>query len=196
MIYKSCKQRRPEPSTKEALLLAAESVLEREGANAVTTRGVCEIANVKAPTLYFHFGDKNGLLDAVLEQGVSDFLKRQKASPGDHDALVELSSCWKRFLVFGLERPNLFQLMVQRAEDNPQLLNIVFPSSAACLTQLAAEGRLALDVPSARLALLALFQSLALLRRQGTSKKQIAAVSSILLDGTLNALLRANPDDS
>ena len=48
----------------------------------MTTRAVCDAANVKAPTLYHHFGDKNGLLDAVVAKGLLEaFLTRMQASP-------------------------------------------------------------------------------------------------------------------
>ena len=45
--------------TEEALLRVAESLLEQGGPDAVTTRAVCDAANVGAPTLYHHYGDKN-----------------------------------------------------------------------------------------------------------------------------------------
>lgn len=171
-------------------------MLERKGADAVTTRAVCAIAGVKSPTLYFHFVDKNGLLDAILQKGVAAFLKREKTSRADDDPLLDLASSWKRFLAFAVERPKLFGLIARRAEDNPEVLRTVFPRGDARLAGLAAQGRLTLDVASARLALLALLGGLALARRQGTSKKQVTAVWSALLDGTLNALVRANPKDN
>ena len=61
--------------TEDALMRAAESLLEQGGPDAVTTRAVCDAANVGAPTLYHHYGDKNGLLDALvtgLEEHVGD----------------------------------------------------------------------------------------------------------------------------
>ena len=43
---------------------------------------LCDAANVKAPTLYHHFGDENGLLDAVVAKGLLEaFLTRMQASP-------------------------------------------------------------------------------------------------------------------
>jgi AcrR family transcriptional regulator len=72
-------------------------LLEREGPDGVTTRAVCDAANVKAPTLYHHFGDKNGLLDALLAKGLNAFPKRKQASPETADALKDLISGWEKF---------------------------------------------------------------------------------------------------
>jgi AcrR family transcriptional regulator len=78
--------------TEDALLRAAESLLEQGGPDAVTTRAVCDAANVGAPTLYHHYGDKNGLLDALVVRGVKTFLKRKQAVPDTADALADLIS--------------------------------------------------------------------------------------------------------
>lgn len=63
---------------------------------------------MRAPTLYHHFGDKNGLLDALVATGVKAFLKRKQASPDTDDALADLISGWESFIGFALERPQLF----------------------------------------------------------------------------------------
>jgi hypothetical protein len=45
---------------------------------------------VEAPTLYHRYGDKNGLLDALVAKGVKTFLKRKQAGPDTADALADL----------------------------------------------------------------------------------------------------------
>jgi AcrR family transcriptional regulator len=177
--------------TEEALLRAAEALLEREGPDGVTTRAVCDAANVKAPTLYHHFGDKNGLLDALLAKGLDAFLKRKQASPETADALKDLISGWESFIGFALERPQLFRLMVRRFGDNPTIMAAAMATTDARLTRLAAEGRLATDVEFARRSLLALSNGVTALWAQGVSKTEIKAVGRFLLDATLSALVRA-----
>jgi AcrR family transcriptional regulator len=177
--------------TEEALLRAAEALLEREGPDGVTTRAVCDAASVKAPTLYHHFGDKNGLLDAVLAKGLDGFLKRKQADPETADALKDLVSGWESFIGFALERPQLFRLMVRRFGDNPTILAAVMATTDALLTRLAAEGRLATDVEFARRSLLALSNGVTALWAQGVSKKETKAVGRFLLNATLTALVRA-----
>ena len=57
-------------ATEDEILSASVDLLENDGAEALTTRAVCEVVGVTAPTLYHHFGDKNGLLRAIVAQGV------------------------------------------------------------------------------------------------------------------------------
>jgi len=177
--------------TEDALLRAAEALLEREGPDGVTTRAVCGAANVKAPTLYHHFGDKNGLLDAVVAKDLQAFLKRKQASPETDDALKDLISGWENFIGYALERPQLFRLMVQRVGNNPKILAAAMGTTDARLTRLADEGRLATDVKFARRSLLALSNGVTALWAQGASKTEIEAVGRFLLDATLSALVRA-----
>jgi AcrR family transcriptional regulator len=176
--------------TEDALLRAAESLLELGGPDAVTTRAVCDAANVGAPTLYYHFGDKNGLLDALVAKGVKAFLKRKQAVPDTADALADLISGWESFVGFALERPQLFRLMVQRVGDNPQILDAAMARTDARLIRLADEKRLTTDVAFARQSLLALSHGVTALARQGASQAEVKAVGRFLLDATLSALVR------
>jgi AcrR family transcriptional regulator len=117
-------------------LRAAESLLELGGPDAVTTRAVCDAANVEAPTLYHRYGDKNGLFDALVAKGVKTFLKRKQAGPDTADALADLIPGWESFVGFALERPRLFRLKVQRVGDNPQILDAAMARTDARLIRL------------------------------------------------------------
>lgn len=77
-------------TTEEHILAVAADLLETEGVAAVTTRAVCKAAGVTAPTLYHHFGDKNGLLGAVITQGLNTFMARKRARRQTSDALSDL----------------------------------------------------------------------------------------------------------
>jgi AcrR family transcriptional regulator len=177
--------------TEDALLRAAESLLELGGPDAVTTRAVCDAAKVGAPTLYHHYGDKNGLLDALVAKGVKAFLKRKQAVPDTADALADLISGWESFVEFALERPQLFRLMVQRVGDNPQILDAAMATTDARLVRLAHAKRLTTDVAFARQSLLALSLGVTALGRHGASKAEVKAIGRFLLNATLRALVRS-----
>jgi len=51
----------------DRLLLAAGQLLHEAKGGNVSTRAICDRAGVQAPTLYHHFGSKQGLLDAVVK---------------------------------------------------------------------------------------------------------------------------------
>ncbi len=105
--------------TRAQLVEVAARVLAAEGAEAVTTRSVALAAGVQAPTIYRLFGDKNGLLDAVVEHGFASYLARKPPVAADGDPVAGLRAGWELHIGFGLENPRLFRLM-HTAPRTPQ----------------------------------------------------------------------------
>jgi AcrR family transcriptional regulator len=97
--------------TRAQLVEVAAHVLATEGPEAVTTRSVALAAGVQAPTIYRLFGDKNGLLDAVVEHGFASYLARKPPVGTDADPVEGLRAGWELHVGFGLENPRLFRLM-------------------------------------------------------------------------------------
>ncbi len=57
------------------LLRAAAELLANSEGSAVSTRQITKLAGgVTAPTLYHHFGDKEGLFDAVVSAGFEEYV--------------------------------------------------------------------------------------------------------------------------
>ncbi|MBL7254285.1 TetR/AcrR family transcriptional regulator [Paractinoplanes lichenicola] len=99
-----------------AIVEAAAALLRTEGPGAVTTRGVAERAGVQAPTIYRLFGDKDGLLEAVAEHVMAEFVSAKvagvaAAAAADVDPLDDLRASWRRQLEFGLANPAVFRLL-------------------------------------------------------------------------------------
>jgi TetR/AcrR family transcriptional regulator len=61
--------------TRERLLRAAVCVFDRKGYAAASVREIVEMAGVTKPALYYHFGSKERLLTAVLEEGAREFAR-------------------------------------------------------------------------------------------------------------------------
>lgn len=61
---------RPPSGGREAIVEAALSVLREEGIANLTSREVASRAGVSDASVYYHFGDRAGLLQAVFEQGM------------------------------------------------------------------------------------------------------------------------------
>ena len=55
------------PSTRDRILAIASDLFYREGIRNVGVETICREAGVKKPTLYHHFGSKDGLVAAYLE---------------------------------------------------------------------------------------------------------------------------------
>ena len=79
----------------------------------VSTRAICDAAGVSAPTLYHHFGDKNGLLTAVVDLGWAAFLETKRAVAAVvHDHVADdVRAGWDNHLEFARENPSFYKLM-------------------------------------------------------------------------------------
>ena len=97
--------------TRAQLVEVAAELLATQGPDAVTTRSVALAAGVQAPTIYRLFGDKNGLLDAVVQHGFASYLARKPPVGADGDPVESLRAGWELHVGFGLANPELFRLM-------------------------------------------------------------------------------------
>ena len=93
------------------ILAAAAALVASGGSEAATTRAVAAAAGVQAPTLYRLFGDKNGLLAAVAEQVMADYVAAKDRAIAKDDPALELRRGWDDYVAFGLSHPALFALM-------------------------------------------------------------------------------------
>ncbi len=62
--------------SREAILLAAADVLQRNGYEATTMKDIAAAVNLTAASLYHHFRNKDALLLAVLEAGLEQVLSQ------------------------------------------------------------------------------------------------------------------------
>ncbi|GIG71442.1 TetR/AcrR family transcriptional regulator [Phytomonospora endophytica] len=97
--------------TRERILRAAAELLAEGGVTAFSTRAVSEAAGVGAPTLYHHFGDKRGLLDATASYGFERYLAVKRANGPSGDPVADLRRGWDDHIAFGLAYPAFYQLM-------------------------------------------------------------------------------------
>ncbi len=100
---------------RERVLAAALLMLDQEGRDSLTTRSVAAAAGVQAPALYRLFGDKRGLLNAVVEHGYAAYLREKGHRTPAADPLDELRAGWDLHVSFGLAHPAMYTLMVAGA---------------------------------------------------------------------------------
>ncbi len=75
----------PDQRARERLLRAAADVFDRKGYAAASVREIVERAGITKPVLYYHYGSKEGMLVAILEEGarqLSEGLARAVTGPG------------------------------------------------------------------------------------------------------------------
>ncbi|GAN81555.1 TetR/AcrR family transcriptional regulator [Acidocella aminolytica] len=107
--------------TRTSLLNAALKVLEDDGEAQFSTRKICAIANVTAPTLYHHYGSADGLLSAAIGDAFRQFLEGKKSATQSTDPVEALREGWDDYVRFAASRPRLYAAMMSRVLDGAVL---------------------------------------------------------------------------
>jgi AcrR family transcriptional regulator len=137
--------------TRATLLAAALKVLEEEGEARFSTRAVCAIANVTAPTLYHHYRSADGLLSAAMAEAFAQFLESKKTAVQSLDPVTALREGWDDYVRFAAARPRLYAAMMSRILKGGQIpaAEQAFALLVQRIAAVAAEGRLACTVEAA-----------------------------------------------
>ena len=98
---------------RESLLAAAETILERDGVEALTLRGAAREAGVTHGSPAHHFGDLAGLLSDLAATGFVRFHTRlqDEASVASLNPRARLIGLCRGYVQFARDSPGLFQLM-------------------------------------------------------------------------------------
>ena len=104
---------------RRALIDAARTIIERDGAQAISLRGVAREAGVSPAAPYHHFKDKQELLRAVGVQGFDDLaismMRALEKVPADPRA--RLREIGVSYVLFALANPAIYRIMYDCARD-------------------------------------------------------------------------------
>lgn len=86
--------------TAEKILDVASKMFAERGFSNVSVRDICRGANTTAPVIYYHFGNKKGLFDAVARKQISmdAFITRLSGVSKSEDSKRALSSFIETYL--------------------------------------------------------------------------------------------------
>jgi AcrR family transcriptional regulator len=104
-------------STAKRITTAARRLLDQEGPEAVTMRKVAGAVGITPMAIYRHFPDREGLLNAVADQGFEELasrLKRMRFSGGIEERLSKMG---ETYLNHALKNPRLFELMFLKPRE-------------------------------------------------------------------------------
>ncbi|MFZ2625862.1 MAG: TetR/AcrR family transcriptional regulator [Propionibacterium sp.] len=107
-MEKQARGRTPSSEVGPAILLKATEVVA--GGSELTVREVAARAGVSPMSVYNHFGDKQGLLDAVAEEAFTQ-LRRALEEVTDDDPLARLRAAGVAFRDTAVRSPRIYQLM-------------------------------------------------------------------------------------
>jgi AcrR family transcriptional regulator len=135
------KPRRPETyhhgSLKEALLQAAERILEREGIQGLTLRAAAREAGVSHAAPKNHFGDLAGLLSELAAVGFNRFVAAMQASTREGESPDRrMEAIGRGYVAFARAHPGLFLLMFrgERLDFTRPSLRAAVDASAGMLS--------------------------------------------------------------
>jgi len=132
-------------STKERIAEIAAALFAEHGVASTSIRMICREAGITAPTLYYHFGSKDGLLQHIVFPTLESFLGDVGELPEGsslHDRLLTLA---ERVFAFGETRPASVRLIAQLdtmplAEDDRQRTTELQTKSMASIASLFQES--------------------------------------------------------
>ena len=103
---------------RKVILEAAAELTAESSFSGFSVRALVERCGYSAPTIYHYFGDKHGLLDALVEDSLQDLVRDMRRVPIQPDPLETLRALTLCFGNWGLENPTYYHLLTQpRVED-------------------------------------------------------------------------------
>jgi AcrR family transcriptional regulator len=175
--------------TRTRILETTAELLQSSG-EPPSTRAVCAAAGITPPTLYHHFGDKDGLYDAVVAHGFETYLAAGRHLDTAGDPVTDVRRGWDAHVGFAVAHPALYTLMYGTARTS------LSPGAAAAraymtslLVRVAEAGRLRIDVERATAAVEAACVGAAL---QAVGAGGDRAASAELRDLVLSSVVTEN----
>jgi AcrR family transcriptional regulator len=129
------------------LLDAAEGLLTASPNSDIAIRDVCRIAGVGLPVLYRQFGDKAGLLKAVVDHGFDRYLDIKRDAKPSPDPVEDLLAGWDSHIEFAVSHPAVYRLMFSPSFDQvPRAAGELMRILRDALERAAAAGLLTVDI--------------------------------------------------
>ncbi len=103
--------------------------------------------------------------------------------------MKQLRTHWDDAVDFTFKRPHLYALLVEKAQQHPELLNETFAEMRALVQRLVDTGRFRVPLEEAARAILAAFNGVLSLRQWGTtSAREVAATSDLVFTALITEL--------
>jgi len=107
----------PATLTAQKIATAARRLLDREGAEAVTTRRVAEAVGITPMAVYRHYPDRAGFLNALANDCFEELARRLATKRFSVDIERRLTKMADIYLEHARENPRLFELMFLKRRE-------------------------------------------------------------------------------
>jgi AcrR family transcriptional regulator len=174
--------------TAERIVLIASRWMDENPGQSLTTRKVCELAGVTAPTLYHHFGDKQGLMQAVAERKMLAFFSGKRQQPETDDPRADLLRGWDQWLDFARQNPALIAALQRSPEISARLRAGAEAIAEGRLKRLQSVQALRTPPEQAAQVMVAASNVLVQLIQQGMPEAHVRAINEQLQTTVMKAL--------
>jgi AcrR family transcriptional regulator len=176
-------------SGRDALLRAGRASVEERGIDALTTREVCARAGVGAPTLYHHFGSREGLLEELLKEAQDRYLAGKDDIIATGDAVVDMRNGWDHHIAFARSNTALYPLLL-RPNSEPSTTSLARLRRG--FEQLEQTGALreGITAAEATLVLSSALRGVALRLSYAPDDPDLVRAAELLREAVINTLLR------
>ena len=141
--------RLPRAERREQLIDVARGVFATRGFDATALEDVAEKAGISRPILYSHFGDKQGLFEAVIDREIANVeavITESLAEPGEPRELVERGI--RAFFTYVRDHPDGHAVLIRDAPLHVSGvgLGVMLDGLAKNITSVIEAGARALDI--------------------------------------------------
>jgi AcrR family transcriptional regulator len=192
---------RQREEARRAILDATESLLIGSGGLDFSIRSLSKRCGYSAPTVYHYFRDKDGLIDALLEERVAVLADEIESAPVTGDALSDLRTVLRTFVEYSVAHPTFDKLMWTVSSKGQSRTTPAMERLTARvrppLEALASSGRLVdADAEGAGQMIWALLQGLSALRVIGPAHPWVSNLGERALDTLLRGMTSSKPDEA
>ena len=182
-----------------AILDATEALLVEDGYEGFSMRRLAQRCGYTAPTIYHYFSDKQGLIDALLEERMRRVLARLRRVKRGDDPAETVRAQAEAFVRFGLQNPTHYRLFTAPGAGSTspgpsaEEVRAIFEGP---LEELDRAGRLLADFEAVKQCLWVLVHGVISMQtsrpEEGWSKSLLETALGAMLDGLVAPPRRAN----
>jgi TetR/AcrR family transcriptional regulator len=110
--------------TRDRILEAALDLFARRGYEGTGIQEIVDAAGLTKPSLYYHFGSKQGLLEAIVGVFGREYTRTlAEAAEYQHDLVMNLRALLRGALRFAGARPRFFRLLASLFSAAPETVS-------------------------------------------------------------------------
>ena len=185
----------PARDPRREILDAASSLLYEGGSEGLTIRRLALRCGYTAPAIYHIFGDKAGLLDALLREAIDELIGRIDKLPDHPEPKERVRAQFREIVRFGREHPTNYRLIeALRPEQLPPVFDVAETQARfdEPLTHMVNAGGVPIDPELLRQSLWALLHGVISLPASRPDVEWRDGFEEIAFDALLSGLLNGS----